>query len=343
MTDLSSALPSQRSIQHIAVLDDYEGRVHQLADWTSLAQLGNGAARLTCVTDLITDADALVECLRDKDCVVLMRGRTRLTGEILRRLPKLKLIVTTGGRIDPAIDVTTATELGIQLCGTSTLGHPTAELVWGLLIGLWRHIPRTSEMLRSERWMPRIGRSLHGQTLGIIGLGRIGSQVARVALAFDMKVLAWSRNLDPAAAIAKGVSAVDLDTLLRESDAVTLHVHGNERYRGLLGARELGLMQSHAVLINTARAAIVDQQALLSALIERRIGGAALDVYDHEPLPRDHAFLKLDNVLATPHLGYVTEDNFRFGYEQIVASINAYMVGDLLRPLNQIKPEGMRP
>ncbi len=324
-----------RCLDRIVVLDDYEGRIEGFADWKSLATLSRGAAEVTFIRDLITDPAVLVRRLLPFDCVVLMRGRTRLGKDVLEALPRLKLIMTTGGQMDPAIDRDVATERGIQMCGTVTFGHPTAELTWGLILALLRHIPRAAADLQAGLWMPLIGQNLRGRTIGLIGLGRIGSQVAHIAQAFGMKVLAWSRNLDAQAAAAKGVSAVGLDALLKQSDVISVHVHGGDRYRHLIGDRELALMKTDAILVNTARAAIVEQHALLDALITRRIAGAALDVHEHEPLPVDHPYLKLDNVLATPHLGYVTEDNFRSGYEQIVAGITAFMQGELLRPLNE--------
>ena len=324
-------------LERIVVLDDYEGRIEALADWKSLTKLARGAAQVTFIRDLITDPAELVRRLHPFDCVVLMRGRTRLGKEVLEALPRLKLIMTTGGQMDPAIDRDVATERGIQMCGTVTLGHPTAELTWGLILALLRHIPRTVADLQAGRWMPLIGQSLRGRTIGLIGLGRIGSQVAQIAQAFGMEVSAWSRNLDARAAAAKGVNAVELDVLLKQADVLSIHVHGGDRYRHLIGSRELALMKADAILVNTARAAIVEQPALLDALRARRIAGAALDVHEQEPLPVDHPYLKLDNVLATPHLGYVTEDNFRFGYEQIVAGITAFMQGELLRPLNAPK------
>ena len=265
-----------------------------------------------------------------------MRERTPFDRALFERLPKLKLLVTTGMR-NAAIDMKAAAERGVIVCGTGLSPSPTAELTWGLIQALLRHIPAEYENLKhGGKWQLTVGRELAGARLGIIGLGRLGLRVARVGLAFDMKVSAWSKNLTPERCAEVGVQhAGSLDELLRSSDIVTIHLVLSDRTRGLIGARELGLMKPTALLINTSRGPVVDEAALIAALKERRIAGAGLDVFDHEPLPPGHAFRTLGNVVATPHLGYVTEETYRICYGEAVENIAAWLAG---KPIRVIAP-----
>jgi phosphoglycerate dehydrogenase-like enzyme len=313
-------------------LDDYQDAARRFGDWSKVA----GMVELEVLTEHIEDRDLLVKKLADAEIVIAMRERTPFDRPLLERLPKLKLLVTTGMK-NASIDVKAAAERGITVCGTGLSPGPTAELTWGLIQALLRHIPTEYENLRRDgKWQLTLGRELAGRRLGLLGLGRLGSRVARVGLAFDMKVSAWSRNLTSQRCAEVGVEhASSLDELLRTSDIVTIHLVLSDRTRGLLGARELGLMQPTAILINTSRGPIVDESALVGILSEKRIAGAGLDVFDREPLPAGHPFRKLDNVIATPHLGYVTEETYRICYGEAVDDIAAWLAG---KPLRVIAP-----
>jgi phosphoglycerate dehydrogenase-like enzyme len=313
-------------------LDDYQDAARRFGDWSKVA----GMVELEVLTEHIEDRDLLVKKLADAEIVIAMRERTPFDRPLLERLPKLKLLVTTGMK-NASIDVKAAAERGITVCGTGLSPAPTAELTWGLIQALLRHIPTEYENLRRDgKWQLTLGRELAGRRLGVLGLGRLGSRVARVGLAFDMKVSAWSRNLTSQRCAEVGVEhASSLDELLRTSDIVTIHLVLSDRTRGLLGARELGLMQPTAILINTSRGPIVEESALVGILREKRIAGAGLDVFDREPLPAGHPFRKLDNVIATPHLGYVTEETYRICYGEAVDDIAAWLAG---KPLRVIAP-----
>jgi phosphoglycerate dehydrogenase-like enzyme len=315
-----------------AVLDDYQDAARRFGDWRKLA----GKVELRVMTDHIDDRAELVAALADAEIVIAMRERTPFDRALFERLPKLKLLVTTGMK-NAAIDLKAAADRGVTVCGTGASPGATAELTWGLVHALMRQIPREFANFRNGgRWQLTVGRELAGRRLGVIGLGRLGSRVARVGLAFEMKVAAWSRNLTRERCSEVGVElAASLDELLRASDIVTIHLVLSDRTRGLLGARELGLMQPHAILVNTSRGPIVDETALIAALKERRIAGAGIDVFDREPLPRDHPFRGLDNVVATPHLGYVTEETYRIYYEEAVDDIAAWLAG---KPVRVIAP-----
>jgi phosphoglycerate dehydrogenase-like enzyme len=313
-------------------LDDYQDVTRKLGDWNSIAD----KVELHVLTDHIEGRDAVAAALADAEIVIAMRERTPFDRALFERLPKLKLLVTTGMR-NAAIDMKAAAESDVTVCGTGLSPSPTAELTWGLIQALLRHIPAEYENLqRGGKWQLTVGRELAGARLGVIGLGRLGSRVARVGLAFDMKVSAWSKNLTPERCADVGVQhAGSLDELLRSSDIVTIHLVLSDRTRGLIGARELGLMKPTALLINTSRGPVVDEAALIAALKERRIAGAGLDVFDHEPLPPGHAFRTLDNVVATPHLGYVTEETYRICYGEAVENIAAWLAG---KPVRVIAP-----
>jgi phosphoglycerate dehydrogenase-like enzyme len=310
----------------IAVLDDYQDVALSMADWSVLD------ADIDVYTDHVADPDALVRRLTPYDVVVLMRERTPFPAEVIRALPELRLLVTTGRR-NAAVDVEAARERGVTVCGTDSLATAPAELTWALVLGLCRHLVAEDRNVRGGGWQTTLGRDLAGHTLGVVGLGRIGSQVARVGQAFGMDVLAWSRSLTPERAAEAGARAVDLDTLLAESDVVTVHLVLAETTRGLIGRRELGLMRPDALLVNTSRAGVVDTGALLDALAAGRIGGAGLDVYDHEPLPADHPLRTSPRTLLTPHIGYVTEDVYRTFFAGVVEDVAAFAQGAPIRVL----------
>jgi len=310
----------------VAVLDDYQSVALSLADWKILGP----DVSVQAFHERISGEDTLAKRLGDFQVVVVMRERTHFPRSLLERLPKLKLLVTTGMR-NVAIDAKAAAELGIVVSGTALLTPPTAELTWGLIIALARHIPQEARQMRTRGWQTTIGLGLNGKVLGILGLGKLGSEVARVGRAFQMEVIAWSQNLTAEHAASLGATRVEKDELFQRADFVTIHVVLSKRTRGLVTARELGLMKPSAFLINTSRGPIVDERALIDALTNRKFAGAALDVYDEEPLPDDHPLRKLDNVVLTPHLGYVTVENYRLGYGQAVEDIRAFLAGQPVR------------
>ena len=316
---------------NIALLDDYQNVAMKMADWNSLAP----RATVTAFPDHLDGIDALAERLHPFDAVMLMRERTRVPRALLERLPNLKLLITAA-MWNASVDIDAATERGIQVCGTDDLPTPAAEMALGLMLALARAIPQEERAIRAGRWQTTLGVGLNGKTLGVIGLGNLGRQMAGYGNVLGMKVLAWSQNLSNEAAAAAGAQRVNLDVLLAESDVVSIHSKLSERTRGLLGARELSLMKPTAYLVNTARGPIVDQTALLAALAEKRIGGAALDVFDVEPMPVDHPFLALENVVLAPHVGYVTEENYRLIYGDVLEDIVAFLDGKLVRPLNTL-------
>ena len=317
-------------MRKVAVLDDYHGVALAMADWSVLAP----ACQVEVFRDHLTDLDALAERLRDFEVVTCMRERTPFGRELLGRLPNLKLLVTTGMR-NAAIDVQAARDLGILVCGTAGGPEsPPAELTWGLILALVRHIPREDAATRRGDWGTTVGMCLEGRVLGVLGLGRLGAKVARVGVSFDMSVIAWSENLTAERAAGCGATLVTKDELFARSDILTIHVQLSARTRGLVGARELSLMKPTAYLVNTARGPIVDETALVKALEARTIAGAGLDVFDQEPLPADHPFLRLDNTLLMPHAGYVTEAQYRVRYRDTVEDVAAYLRGTPLRVLD---------
>jgi phosphoglycerate dehydrogenase-like enzyme len=313
-----------------AIIDDYQDAARRYADWT---QLGD-RVELSVFTDHLTDQDAVADRLAPFDIVVIMRERTPFPAALLQRLPRLRLLITSGLR-NAAIDLAAAREHGITVCGTTSNTEPPVELTWALILGLTRHlIPEATAVRERGPWQHTVGTDLHGATLGLLGLGKIGTQVARIGAAFGMDVLAWSQHLTPERARAAGARLADSkEALLTEADVVSIHLVLSDRTSGLLGADELALMKSDAFLINTSRAGIVDQDALLEALRSHRIAGAGLDVFDTEPLPADAPFRDLPNVLATPHLGYVTARNYRTYFAHAVENIQAFLDGSPLRTL----------
>jgi phosphoglycerate dehydrogenase-like enzyme len=310
----------------VAILDDYQAVALSLADWKSLGP----KVSVQAFHKRLSGDDNLANHLADFQVIVAMRERTRFPRSLLERLPKLKLLVTTG-MLNVAIDVKAAAELGIVVSGTALLTPPTAELTWGLIIGLARHIPQEAQQMRAGGWQTTIGAGLDGKVLGILGLGKLGSEVARVGHAFHMEVIAWSQNLTAEHASSLRATRVEKDELFRRADFITIHLVLSKRTRGLVTSRELALMKPGAYLINTSRGPIVDERALIDALANRKFAGAALDVYDEEPLPPDHPLRKLDNVVLTPHLGYVTTENYRLCYGQAVENIRAFLAGHPIR------------
>jgi phosphoglycerate dehydrogenase-like enzyme len=318
-----------RSIR-VAVLDDYQAVAERYADWASLPR----GSQVRFFHDHVTDEPTLVARLAPFEAIVAMRERTAFTASVLRQLPHLRLLVTTGAR-NAAIDVAEATKLGIQVAGTRGLPYPTAELTWGLVLGLARKIGREDRALRSGDWQTTVGLGLQGKTLAVLGLGRLGTQVARIGQAFGMQVIAWSPNLTEERARAAGAELVTLDELLQRADVLTLHLVLSARTRGVLGAKQLSRLKPGALLINTSRGPLVDEAALVAALESGALGGAGLDVFDVEPLPSDHALLRAQNTLLTPHLGYVTEETYRIFYADALEDIQGYLGGSVPRLLQE--------
>ena len=305
----------------VALLDDYQNVALQKADWASLAD-----AQVDAFSDHLAEEDAVAARLADYDVVMALRERTPFPASLLERLPRLKLLASAGKR-NAAIDLEACTRLGIVVMGTEGSARSTMELTWGLILCALRHIPEEQQATRAGRWQLTLGRSLQGLTLGLIGLGSIGAQTAEVGRAFRMNLIAWSQNLTAERAAECGAAKVPLDELLRQADLVTIHTRLSDRTRGLLGARELGLMKPDAWLVNTSRGPIVEEAALLDVLRRRAIGGAALDTFDVEPLPAGHPFLAMDNVVLTPHLGYVTEGGYDGYYQQTLENIRTWRAG----------------
>jgi phosphoglycerate dehydrogenase-like enzyme len=313
----------------VALLDDYQGVALRMADWKSLP----AGTDVVAFSDHLADEGALATRLADFDIVMAMRERTAFTRSLLERLPKLRLLITAGMR-NASIDMKAAAERGVLVCGTAGLPYPTAELAWGLILGLMRRIPAEDRATREGRWQVSLGLGLNGKTLGVLGLGTLGSRVAKVGRAFEMEVLAWSQNLTRARAEEVGATLVAKDELLARSDIVSIHLVLSERTRGLLGARELGLMKRSAYLVNTSRGPIVDEAALIDALRNGIIAGAGLDVFDPEPLSADHPFRSLPNIVVTPHLGYVTEETYRVFYGHALEDVQAFLRGAPVRVLS---------
>jgi phosphoglycerate dehydrogenase-like enzyme len=312
----------------IAILDDYQRIALSCADWTRLA------AEVVPFHGHIPDTADLAAELRPFDVVVAMRERTPFTAERIRLLPNLRLLVTTGMR-NASIDVAAANAAGVTVCGTRGTPGATPELTWALILALVRHVPEEDRRIREGGWQQTVGFGLRGRTLGIVGLGNIGRQVAAIGRAFGMEVLAWSQHLSAAAAAAAGATAAAKDELFGTSDVITVHYKLSERSVGLVGARELGLMKPTAYIVNTSRGPIVDEDALLAALHSGTIAGAGLDVYDEEPLPGGHPLRAAPRTVLTPHLGYVTDDGYRTFYGDAVEDIAAFAAG---RPVRVLEP-----
>ena len=300
----------------IAVLDDYQGVALSMADWSEVRAI----ADVEVFQDHLQDEDALVKRLLPFDVVCVMRERTPLTRSVISRLPRLRLIASTGPR-NRAVDEAAAAERGIGVAGTGYFSEPAIEMTWALILGSVRHLAGETANFRAGGWQTSVGSDLHGKTLGILGLGNIGAKVAAIGQAFGMRVVAWSQNLTEERARAAGVQYVAKDELFRTADVVTIHLILSERTRHLVGTDELSLMKRSARLVNTSRGPLVDEHALIEALRRGDLAGAALDVFDQEPLPLDHPYRVLPNVLATPHVGYVTENLYRTFYADTVRNI----------------------
>ncbi|MEV7360283.1 D-2-hydroxyacid dehydrogenase family protein [Kitasatospora sp. NPDC091276] len=313
-----------------AVLDDFQGVATSIVDWSPVSD----RVAVTAFSEHFGSEDELAAALADFDFVVTLRERVPFPASLFARLPRLRLLVASGMR-NSVIDYAAAEAHGVTVCGTASSSTPPVELTWALLLGLARGIvPESTALREGGPWQSTVGADLHGRVLGLLGLGRIGGLVARVGLAFGMDVLAWSQNLTDERAAEVGVRrAAGKEELLSGADFVSIHLALGERTRGLLGEAELALMKPEAYLVNTSRAAIVDQDALLAALTGGRIAGAAVDVFDVEPLPAEHPLRTAPRLLATPHLGYVSRDNYRRYYGEAVEDIAAYLAGEPIRRL----------
>jgi D-3-phosphoglycerate dehydrogenase len=310
-----------------AILDDYQGVALGLGDWSQL----KGDIEVKVFNRHLGTAENVIAALADFDVLVAMRERTAFPRTVIEALPKLKLLITTGMR-NASIDTEAAKARGVVVCGTGSFGSPTSGIAIGLMLELTRHIGYENARLHAgAAWQSTLGPDLEGMTLGILGLGKLGTRTAAIAQAFGMKVIAWSQNLTPEKCAAAGVGHVGKDDLFRQSDFITIHVVLSPRTRGLVGARELALMKPTAYLINTSRGPIVDEAALLAVLSENRVAGAGLDVFDVEPLPLDHPFRKMNNVVITPHLGYVSRQNYRNYFSDVVNDIRAFLDGAPVR------------
>lgn len=312
----------------VAILDDYQKVATSLADWSGLS----GDVEVEIFQDHIDDEGAVSQRLKDFEIICIMRERTPFMRSLIERLPNLKLLVTSGMR-NRSIDLAAAKERSVTVCGTPAVGVATAELTWGLIIGLLRHIPEEDRATRLGAWQRTLGVGLSGKTLGIAGLGRLGSRVARVGLAFGMEVIAWSQNLTEERCKEVDVSLVTKKELLTRSDVLSIHLVLSDRTRGLFGAPELALMKPTAILVNTSRGPIVDETALVDVLERKAIAGAGLDAFATEPLPLDHSFRRLENTVITPHLGYVEEENYQAYFNGYVDAVRGYLEG---KPVNVI-------
>ena len=304
----------------IAVLDDYQGVALKYADWSVLPS----DTEIQVFRDHLFDEDAIVERLRDFEIVMAMRERTPFPRSLLERLPKLKLLTTTS-MLNRAINVEAGLELGITVCGTGSVPSPTVDLTWGLILALLRYIPQEDRAIRDGRWQISMGIGLQDRVLGVVGLGNLGSKVAIVGKAFGMNVIAWSQNLTAERTAQFGVTLVTKDELFSQSDVITVHMVLGDRSRGLIGASDLARMKPTAHLINTSRGPIVDEKALVEALEKGAIAGAGLDVFDQEPLPQDHPLRHLENVVVTPHIGYVTTETYEVFFRDTVENIQAFL------------------
>jgi len=313
-------------------LDDYQNVALKLGDYSKI----NKDVEFTVLTDAVrrTDADTIRDC-KDFDIVVMMRERTRFSRAVIDGLPKLKLLITTGA-YNASIDMKACAERGIVVCGTGGFGNPTTGITFGLILELTRRIGWEHARLKAGiPWQATLGMDIEGKTLGVLGLGKLGARAAGVGKAFGMKVIAWSQNLTPERCKELGVEYSSKDDLFRNADIVTIHLVLSDRTRGLVGVNELALMKNSAYLVNTSRGPIVDEKALLEALNKKQFAGAGLDVFDIEPLPLDHPFRKMDNVVITPHLGYVSQQNYQRYYPDIIDDIRGFLDG---KPVRVVAP-----
>ena len=306
----------------VAILDDYQNTALASADWSLIS----GRTEIEVFTDHLFDEDKIVRRLQDFEVICAMRERTPFTSSLIERLPNLKLIISSGMR-NRGIDIEAAKKNNVVVCGTKSVGKPTAELAWGLILALARRIATEDMNVRAGGWQQSIGEGLIGKTLGIAGLGNLGSRMAKIAKAFDMNVIAWSENLTQERCEEFGVKLVDKEGLLLNSDFLTIHLILSERTRGIFKAEDLSRMKSTSYIINTARGPIIDEDDLINALKNKTIAGAGIDVFSVEPLPADHPFRHLQNTVVTPHLGYVEEENYRSYFSGYVEAIDAFLKG----------------
>ena len=310
-----------------AILDDYQNVAVKSADWSKI----KGDVEIKAFNEHLGAGQSVIAALKDYAIVVAMRERTAFPRAVIEALPNLKLLITTGMR-NASIDTEAAKARGVTVCGTGSFGSPTSGIAIGLMLELTRHIGYENARLHAgATWQSTIGPDLEGMTLGILGLGKLGARTAAIAKAFGMKVIAWSQNLTAERCQEVGVGYVGKDDLFRQSDFITIHNVLSARSRGTVGAKEFGLMKPSAFLINTSRGPIVDEAAMLAALRDKKIAGAGLDVFDTEPLPLDHPLRKMDNVVLTPHLGYVSEQNYKHYFAGVVEVIRGFLDGKPVR------------
>lgn len=313
----------------IAVIDDYQKLAREMADWSGI----EAAHEVTVFSEPLGERDAVIAALRDFDILCVMRERTLFDRATIMGLDNLKFLVTTGMR-NAALDMAALKERGIPVSGTGGSARSTPELAWGHILSLARHIPIENQRMREGSWITTLGIDLAGRTLGIVGLGRLGSVMAGIGNAFQMDVIAWSQNLTEDKAQAAGARRVDKEELFRQSDFITIHYKLSERSQGLIGADELALMKPTAYLVNTSRAPIIDTEALIATLQAGRIAGAGIDVYDSEPLAKDHPLRSCPRTVLTPHLGYVTDLTYQAFYRETVEDIEAWLAGSPLRVID---------
>ena len=316
---------TQAPLKRLAILDDYQGVAMAMGPWSDLP-----GVEVTVFRDTITDQAALVQRLAPFDAILAMRERTPFPRALIERLTNLRLLITTAAR-NRSIDAAACAERGVVFCGTGSFGDPTTDITWGLILNLMRDLPAQQAALRAGQWQTSVGWGTEGRTLGVIGLGKLGARAAKVGLAMGMKVVAWSQNLTEERAAEVGVTRVDKATLLATADVVTLHLILSDRSRGIIGAGDFAQMKRTAFIVNTSRGPLIDQDALIAALKAGTIAGAGIDVFDIEPLPQDHPILSAPNTVLTPHLGYVTQQNYTAYYKGAVEAIAAFNAGAPVR------------
>jgi phosphoglycerate dehydrogenase-like enzyme len=316
-------------MRRLAIIDDYEELALKFGDWDSLPEV----IQIDVFNDHLVEATSIANRLLPYEILVIMRERTLFSRSLIEKLPNLKLLVTTGPR-NQSIDLAACSEKEIVVCGTESKKSAPAEHTWALILALLKSIPQADHATRKGRWGGAFTTELDGKTLGILGLGRLGTKVAHVGLAFGMKVIAWSQNLTESRASEVGALRVEKDELLTESDIISIHLVLSDRTRGLVGAREIGLMKPTAYIVNTSRGPIIEERALIEALKSEKIAGAGIDVFDTEPLPSDHPFLTLTNTVITPHIGYVSRENFQTFFKQASEDVVSWLNGQPIRVLN---------
>ena len=335
------------TVTNIVILDDYQRVAKLSADWSMIPGVDSGMVEIVFAHEPFVH-NPIDSLIRDAHVLVTMRERTRFSRSVLEQLPKLRMIAGTGRR-QANVDLDAATRHGVLVCTTDSGTAPTIELTWGLILAIARRIPQQDKALRGNKWQvseeietldvsdaaPLLaGIELSGKTLGLLGIGRIGSGVARIGSAFGMDVIAWTPNLTDERASELGVTRVEQEVLYRTSDIISLHVPLTENTKGIVGFREIDMMKPSSILINTSRGPIVDENALINGLKEQQISGAAIDVFDQEPLPLNHPLVEFPNVVLTPHIGYVSAENYSTMYQQCVENIINFLAGTPSRVLN---------